>query len=362
MRRLIPALVLSLLIPGVGAAMAQEREAAAAKAAAPAAEEVTFEGFGGLTLNGTLLLPDGAVGERYPAVLLLPGSGPTDRDGNQSPVLKTDLLRQIADRLAAEGVATLRFDKRAVRSYAEHWPKDPAEMGEFFAWDRFVGDAAGAYRWLRGHDRVVGSRVAILGHSEGGLIALQIAADMAGEEDRPAGLILAGTAGRVLDEVLREQIAAALRQQTQDEQVRASYMASLEEAIAAAKAGDPLPKAMPPGLVPLFNPSTARLLRAYFTVDPEELAEKVKGPVLIVQGGLDAQISAERDTPRLLGALMKRPDAAVDSLIVPDASHNLKAVDPDAEPRQPGFAGPVAPGALDRIASWCRDHLVRPSR
>src|SRR5688500_9758350 len=75
--------------------------------------EVSFTGAGGLKLNGTVLLPSGGRDQKFPAVLLLPGSGPTDRNGNQPPVLVTDLLKQIADRLAAEGIASLRFDKRS---------------------------------------------------------------------------------------------------------------------------------------------------------------------------------------------------------------------------------------------------------
>jgi len=331
-------------------------------AAQPMAQEVTFEGAGKVMLRGTLLLPaeSDPPGPRHPAILLLPGSGPTDRDGNQAPALTTDLLRQIAERLAENGVATLRFDKRAVHSYAAVWPKDPAEMAEFFSFENFVADAAAAYAFLRNQDRTDPTRVAILGHSEGGLIALQIAANMADSRDRPAGLILAATAGRVLDIVVREQIAALLKQQTEDEGIRAMYMGHLERGISAAKAGKPTPDDMPPGLVALFNPSTARILHAYFTIDPAALAARVKGPVLILQGAADTQVSAQRDTPLLLGALMNRPDTAVDSLIVPQASHNLKHVDPDAKPASPGFSGPAVPAALDRITAWTGTHL-RPA-
>ena len=70
----------------------------------PAAEstEVTFRGEGGLELRGTLTRPEGDSASGLPAVLLLPGSGPTDRDGNARPYVVTDLLKQIAERLASE--------------------------------------------------------------------------------------------------------------------------------------------------------------------------------------------------------------------------------------------------------------------
>lgn len=329
---------------------------AALAAAQP--QEVSFQGATNLALNATLLTPDSP--GPHPAVLLLPGSGPTDRNGNQ-PGLKIDLHKQLAEHLAENGVATLRFDKRAVLAYAEHWPKDSAELAEYFSFQNFTADAAAAYRFLRDHPSTDPARVAILGHSEGGLIALQVAADMASSKDRPAGLILAATAGRVLDDVVREQISAALAKQTQDENVRAEYKAHLERGIKAAKAGDPIPKDLPPGLAPLFNPSTARILHAYFTIDPADLAAKVKGPVLVIQGSADAQISAERDAPRLLAALMKRPHSASDSIIIPDASHNFKVPAQDDKSPLAPFTGPVTPAALDHISGWARTHLGAPA-
>src|SRR5262245_24748089 len=103
-------------------------------AQAPAEEEVSFTGEGSLTLHGTLVLPPGAEG-RVPALLLLPGSGPTDRDGNQPPMLVTDLLQQVADALASAGVASLRFDKRAAHVHASDWPTELAAQQSFFAYE-----------------------------------------------------------------------------------------------------------------------------------------------------------------------------------------------------------------------------------
>jgi pimeloyl-ACP methyl ester carboxylesterase len=243
-------------------------------------------------------------------------------------------------------VATLRFDKRAAHVYAAAWPKDAGEVNAFFSYQNFIGDATAAYRFLRAREGV--SRVAILGHSEGGLFALQVARDLAGSEERPAGLILAATAGRVLDVVLREQLAALLEKQTRDPAVREMYLGHVDRGIAAAKAGEAVPADMPAGLVAIFNPTVQDLLRAYFTVDPCALAAEVRGPVLVLQGELDAQVSAERDAPRLHEALAKRGEAEL--VVVPGASHNFKSVGSAAEP---GFSGPVVTGALEAVAGWC---------
>ena len=99
---------------------------------APAAErEVQFEGAGGVRLSGTLLLPEAAT-RHVPAVVLVAGSGPTDRNGNQPPLLWTGLLKQTAEMLADAGIASLRYDKRGLdRSGAR--PKDPGELARFAA-------------------------------------------------------------------------------------------------------------------------------------------------------------------------------------------------------------------------------------
>src|SRR5690554_4770891 len=176
-----------------GVCFADEPPAAQAE---PVVREVTFTGADGLELKGTLLLPNIKAGERCPAALLLPGSGPTDRDGNQPPLLVTDLLKQIAEELASKGIATLRFDKRAVRSYAQYWPSEPAELNAFFGWRKFVDDAAAGLRFLQSHEAIDPERIAIIGHSEGGLIALQIAHDGRMSDQLPATLVLLATAGR----------------------------------------------------------------------------------------------------------------------------------------------------------------------
>src|SRR5438128_1948923 len=121
--------------------------AAFAIAHATTTKEISFAGVGGLKLQGTFEAPAGATGMK--ALLLLPGSGPTDRNGNQPPGLITDLLKQIADDLAAHGIASFRFDKRAAHVHAADWPKDASKLNDFFAWDKFVGDAGAALDVLR---------------------------------------------------------------------------------------------------------------------------------------------------------------------------------------------------------------------
>jgi uncharacterized protein len=327
----------------------------------PQAVEITFTGVGGMELSGTLLLPplpDGrgsdapAAPHPFPAALLLPGSGPTDRNGNQPPMLVTDLLKQIAERLADEGVATLRFDKRAAQVYAEVWSAmDADEMNEFFRWEHFVGDARAALDVLRKHPATDPKRIAIIGHSEGGLIALQIAHDTAGTDDAPVALALLAAAGRTIDHLVREQIERMMKLQGANDALIAEYLAHIDGAVVMVKERRKVPDDLPPGLRPLFNPTVTNILHAYFTIDPADLARAFRGPVLVMQGENDVQVSHERDMPRLAAALRERENANVKSVLIPEASHNFKRVRSD---HAPGFTGPVAPEALDAIAGWCR--------
>src|SRR3546814_6556905 len=100
-------------------------------------QQVRFAGTGGIALAGTLTLPMD-VTKPVPAVLLLQGSGPTDRDGNQPPALRTDLLRQIADLLAARGIASLRYDKRGMYANAASLPAERKDEAAYCSGEKLV--------------------------------------------------------------------------------------------------------------------------------------------------------------------------------------------------------------------------------
>ena len=220
--------------------------------------DVQFAGVGGFSLRGTLTLPAGD--KPAPALLLIPGSGPTDRNGNQPPALVTDLLKQLAERLAREGVATLRFDKRATHVYAADWPKDPDALNRFFGWDRFTGDAKLAYLYLRGRPGIDPKRAGILGHSEGGIIALVVGAEMAASPDRPAALVLAGTPGRPLGDVVHNQVADTLtRQNASADQVK-FFLDKTDSISSEVIRTGMVPADVPPGLAALYPIRTPALV------------------------------------------------------------------------------------------------------
>lgn len=314
--------------------------------------EVKFDSHG-LMLEGTLQLPIGAV-SKVPAILLLPGSGPTDRNGNSGLGITTDLLKQIAEELAKNGIASLRFDKRAIKIYASKWPKDLKEVNSFFSWQNFVDDAGAALDIMGKQPEIDANRTGILGHSEGAMLSLQLGSDRSALTTRPKMTILLGGTGRPMGIILHEQIARQLKLGQATPELTKQYLDYVDAACKALADKKDLPPNMPPNLGGLFNPTTMDIMGAYCRIDPSENAKKVIGPVLVMNGLKDMQVSAERDTPRLVSALKSRSSGKVESMIVPDASHNFKSTKFGTDD---AFEGPMVPEAMSMIIKFAKANL-----
>jgi pimeloyl-ACP methyl ester carboxylesterase len=318
--------------------------------------EVTFAGAGGFQLRGTLVLPSGTKG-KVGGVLLLSGSGPTDRNGNQAPQIVTDLFKQIAERLAADGYASLRFDKRATHGYASLWPKGVAALNDFFSWDNFLGDARAGLAFLQMQPEVNSKQTVIAGHSEGALIATQMVHDLDGKSGAPAGLILLSAPGRTLGAVLTEQINASLKRGNITGDAAKPYQENLQLAIDQVIKNGTTPASLLPGLAPLFPPSALKLLQVELALDPARVLSAYSGPVLVIQGEKDIQVSPVNDFPLVQAALKQRQHGTYKAVVVLSASHNLKKV--ENENSEPGFAGPVVPQVHDTISDWLKQTLKR---
>lgn len=316
--------------------------------AAPLEREVRFSGRDGFELVGTLASPPKAV--RSPAVLLLPGSGPTDRNGNQPPLLVTDLLKSIATDLANHGVASLRFDKRAAHGYATKWPRDAKAMPRFFDWDAFVQDAEAAFAFLKTCKEVDGGRLGLLGHSEGGSLVLAMV------ERAKVGpvkaIALLSTPGRPISEVLHSQIARSVAKLPGDQ--GKPYLEELDRLTAAIGRTGEVPAEVSPGLRPLFPAYIGPYFKGWLNLRPIDACRRFDGAALVLNGEKDIQISATLDAPPLAKALKSRAKGATVSVIVTGASHNLKPV---ANESEPGFAGPPAPRALAAVRSFFVERL-----
>ncbi len=300
----------------------------------PAEAEVAAPGPQG-ALAGTLIAP--APGKQV--VLLLPGSGPTDRDGNNRLGVHTDSTRLLARALAALGIGSVRIDKRGMFGSKAAIPDPNAVTITDYADD--------VHAWLRVIRARTGARcIWVLGHSEGGLIALKAAQ----QPQDVCGLVLLAAAGRPFGTLLREQLRASGLPEAMLAQADAGF-ASLErgERVDAAT--------MPPVLQSLFYPGVQGFLIDAMALDPAALAHAYSGPLLIVSGGRDIQVAAA-DAEALHRA---RPDAPL--LTVPGMTHVLKMAESDSRAaslatyRDPAL--PLAPGLAEGIAGFVLAHSPR---
>ena len=288
-------------------------------------------------LAGTMLRGSGGQG---PVAVIIPGSGPTDRDGNNPLGVRADSYRLLAQGLAGEGITTVRIDKRGMFGSIGAVPD-----GNAVTIADYVADTAA---WVKSARAATGaSCIWLIGHSEGGLVALAAAQKVEGL----CGLVLIATAGRPMGDVIKSQLRA--------NSANAPLIEAADAAIDALAAGRRVDvSALPQPLVPLFDPAVQGFLISAFALDPAGLAARTKLPILIVQGGKDIQVSIA-DAERLKAA---NPEA-----ILPGANHVLKDVAGDspsanlATYRDPGL--PLAEGLVPAIAAFVRrqDILGQPA-
>ncbi len=299
---------------------------------------VRFAGSGGATLSGTLLLPMASEMQYVPGVVLIAGSGPTDRDGNNPLVpVRIDSLKQIAETLVGAGIATLRYDKRGIGASTAS-PSTLAEQERFFTWENFVGDAQAAHAELLKHDEIKPYATALLGHSEGGLLALAVAPSISWRP--PHGIVLASTPGYALDEIVRRQMARNAP----------TFLDAAKRVMSAIRDTGHAPSDVPRELQSLFPSYIGPFLRGAMAFDPAKALIAIDTACLLLHGGADNQIVPLGDIQPLLDALGRRSGAG-EALVAPAVSHNLKAV---SGPADPGFSGPLAPAIADKLTSWLR--------
>ncbi len=217
------------------------------------------------TLYGTLTFPPRTPA---PVVLIVAGSGPTDRDGNSSLGMRSDTYKLLAQALEARGIATVRYDKRGVGASAAAM-KSESDL----RFDTYVQDAAGWIAFLRGDARF--SSVTLAGHSEGSLLGM-----LALQNASANGFASLEGAGRPAPAVLREQLAA---------QLPAKLYAQADAAITQLEQGHLVTDA-PPELAALLRPSVQPYLISWFKYDPAVEIAKLKLPISIVQGTADVQV------------------------------------------------------------------------
>lgn len=218
-------------------------------------------------IHGTLSVPDNA---SRTAVLIIAGSGPTDRNGNSSVTgIATNTYKMLADSLAARGYASLRYDKRGIAASVAAGA-DESQL----TFDAYIDDAAAWAEWLASNERF--NRVVLAGHSEGGLIALVAAK----RSDKVVAVVTLAGVGESIDATLRRQLG------TQPEPYRSECMRIIDELKAGRTVSDPMPE-----LAALFRPSVQPFLISQMRYEPSNEARTLSQPLLVVQGTTDIQIN-----------------------------------------------------------------------
>jgi len=294
-------------------------------------EQAVTVGSGDWALPGTLAMPSGA--GPFPAIVLVHGSGPNDRDETLGP---NKPFRDLAQGLASRGVAVLRYDKRTL----VHGPKLAGDAN-LTVKAEVIDDAAAAVSLLLATPHIDGQRIFLLGHSLGGTLAPRIGVAV----PRLAGLVILAGATRPIEDIIPAQLSyiASLKgevtsaEQEQIDSVRAA--AARVKALTASDAGSP--KRI------LGAPASYWLdLRAYA---PAATAAKLGKPMLILQGERDYQVTME-DFAGWKQALAGRSD--VRFMSYPALNHLFIAGQGKSGPAEYEEAGHVAEAVVADIAAW----------
>lgn len=277
------------------------------------------------TLYGSLVLPKSD--KPVPVVLIIAGSGPTDRNGNNTQGGRNDSLKKLAWRLAQNNIASVRFDKRGI---AQSQPAAPDERT--LNLDQYVTDAVAWGNLLKADPRF--ADVFVLGHSEGALIASLAAPAM----DAAGVISIAGTA-RPVGQVLREQL-----QRNNMPPGLLQRSVELIHTLESGRTDDNVPEA----LQVIFRPSVQPYLISLLRYDPAKAFAGLKMPALIIQGTHDIQVDV--NDARLLKAA--KPDA--DLALIEGMNHVMRIVPMDMKRQVQSYNDPN-----QRLSSELGDRIVR---
>jgi pimeloyl-ACP methyl ester carboxylesterase len=267
-------------------------------------------------LSGTLTVP--ILKGTFPVALIIAGSGPTDRNGNNAQ-MKNNSLLLLAHELAAQGIASIRYDKRGIGE-----SKGALISEENLRFENYAEDAKAWAAQLKADPRF--NRLIIIGHSEGSLIGMLAC------EQADVFVSLAG-AGRSIDVILKEQLAVQLSG-------KKKLLRAANEGLSKLKEGK-LVEDAPVELFGLFRPSIQPYMMSWMKYDPAVEISKLKIPIVIVQGTTDLQVQVK--DAELLHA------ASVGSryILIEGMNHIFKIAPSDREKNIETYSDPQLPLAAE---------------
>ena len=319
----------------------------------PAADQQVSFTEDGTTAYGTLHIPAHRAGQRLAAALLLPGSGPTDRNGND-PALDVDpnTLGLIAGVLGDQGIMSFRFDKYfSGQTGGGAYAGDPGRIDL----DAFIRQADAAYRLLAQQPTANPARLLVVGHSEGGFTSMLVAESVA---PRPVGLALIEPQDqRLLDLIdiqLGEQLDAAVAAGSITEAVAEQNKTGVAAAIAEFRANEPvdysgLLQPIVQNLAPIFAPDNANYVHSDDAIAPASVAARLAPGtrVLVTDGTQDPNIPLWT-TPDLLAALRSAHTSGPGLVVLPGLDHFLHPAGASVNDQI------LAPSAISALVDFAR--------
>ena len=262
-----------------------------------------------ITVNGSLIAPE--KGQKAPLIIIIPGSGPNDRNGNTGMV-KNNSLKFLAEGLRDHNIATYRFDKSALA-----WLKTKGFKEEDGSFEDFITDAKSVIKYFKNTNNF--SKIIIAGHSQGSLVGM-----IAASENVDAFISIAGT-GRSIDQILIEQIgkqAPTLIEET-------------TTAFEKFKKGEKVENTNPM-LASFLRPSAQPFLMSWIKYDPQNEIKKLTIPTLIIIGTKDIQV------PVSDAKLLNASNSTSEIKIIENMNHIFKEITDDSE-NIPSYTNPELP-------------------
>jgi dienelactone hydrolase len=285
------------------------------------------------TIPGTLTLPVG--GGPFPAVVLIHGSGPNDRDETVGP---NKPFRDLAWGLAEHGVATLRYDKRS-----HSRPADLLALGDgLTVREEVIDDARLAFDLLREREDIDPSRIYFVGHSLGGSLLPRIAAI----EPQPAGLISLAGATDLRPEKIVEQTRYIVSNDGEITDAERAHLEAIEDAVATVRASLDGNEPDPPGYI---MGAPIAYFRDLLQHEPATQAAALGLPILVLQGTRDYQVTLE-DFEGWKQALANKPFACC--VTYEGLDHLFRMGEGASTPDDYLRSAPFAPRVIDDIANW----------
>jgi pimeloyl-ACP methyl ester carboxylesterase len=304
----------------------------------PNDESVTIPS-NGFSLAGTISKPAAPAATRLPAVVLVGGSGPTDRD---ELVFGIPVLGEVANALADAGFLVVRYDKRGVGQSGGR--VESASLADY------TDDLRAAVKFLADRKDVDPKRIAVIGHSEGGDVVLLAAA----KDKKIAAVGLIATPGASGADLVLEQQAHALERtkiSNADKQAKIALQKKIQQAVITGTGWEDLPPTL---RKQADNPEFQSLLM----FDPAKVMPDVRQPILIVQGELDTQVSPS-NADRLEALARKRKNnPPVDVVKVPGVNHLLVPATTGEVDEYASLTGEhVSPAVTTAVVSWLQKTL-----